>query len=442
LDGLRASIKIRVSEGKIVAMRAYKAVAVLAAVALFGAGCSGSGSGSSNSSGNGSSSGAKLTFWNGFTASDRQFVEQIVKNYNAKSSNKVDMTIEPWDTIYQKLQTSLPTGQGPDMPALDPSLVAQYASSGLIQPLDDLYGNGGIDKSIVPKAFFDVASYNGHVYAAPMTVATVMLYYNKKMFKEAGIASPPKTMDEMLQDAIKLTKNGPNGKQYGLVLADNAVPQWWSIFAWAYGGNLVSPDGKTSMLTDPNTIKGFQAWADAQKTGKISPVGTAGAAGDQLFQTQKAAMLLNGPWVTAGFTDAKVPYDVVPVPVGPVGQSRTLAVGATITVAKATKNKAAAEDFIKYWFSPESQLIYAGGAGSSPARTDMAAQLGKLKNPYPAKFAAVLPTAQYYLAGLKNYSQVDTDVITPAVQKILRGADVTSTLKEADGKLNALLKQQ
>src|ERR1051325_2880525 len=125
-------------------MRAYKAVAVLAAVAVFGTGCSSSGS--SSSSGNGPSSGATLTFWNGFTASDKQFVEQIVKNYNAKSSNKVDMTIEPWDTIYQKLQTSLPTGQGPDMPALDPSLVAQYASSGLIQPLDDLYGSGGIDK--------------------------------------------------------------------------------------------------------------------------------------------------------------------------------------------------------------------------------------------------------------------------------------------------------
>jgi multiple sugar transport system substrate-binding protein len=421
-------------------MRAYKAATVLAAMALLGAGCSSSGS--SGSSGSGASSGGHLTFWNGFTASDRQFVEQIVKNYNAKSTNKVDMTIEPWDTIYQKLQTSLPTGQGPDMPALDPSLVAQYASSGLIQPVDDLYGSGGIDKSVVPKAFFDVASYNGHVYAAPMTIATVMLYYNKKMFQEAGIASPPKTIAEMLQDAVKLTKSGPNGKQYGLVLPDNAVPQWWAIFAWAYGGGLVSPDGKTSMLKDPNTNKGFQAWADAQKTGQISPVGLGGAAGDQLFQTQKAAMELNGPWVTAGFTQAKVPYGVVPVPVGPAGQSRTLAVGATITIGKGTKQKAAAEDFIKYWFSPASQLIYAGGAGSSPARTDMAGQLSKLSNPYPAKFAAVLPTAQYYLAGLKNESQADSDVIAPAVQAILRGADVTSTLTAADGKLNALLKQQ
>jgi len=268
-----------------------------------------------------------------------------------------------------------------------------------------------------------------------------MLYYNKKMFQEAGIASPPKTIDEMLQDAVKLTKKGANGQQYGLLLPDNAVPQWWAIFVWAYGGKLISDDGKTGMLTDPNTIKAFQAWADAQKNGHISPVGLGGAAGDQLFQTQKAAMELNGPWVTSGFTGAKVPYDVVQVPLGPSGKERTLAVGATITIGKGSKHKAEAEDFIKYWFQPQSQLIYAKGAGSSPARTDMASTLKGLSNPFPAKFAAVLPDAQYYLAGLKNESQVDSDVITPAVQAIMRGADVTKTLQSANDKLNTLLKQ-
>lgn len=422
-------------------MRRYRWLLPLAVAGMVATACT-SGSGGNSASGGNSKSGATMTFWNGFTASDRQYVEQIVSKYNKQSPNKVNMTIEPWDTIYQKLQTSLPTGQGPDMPALDPSLVVQYASAGLIQPVDDLYGSGGLNKSVIPKAFFDVASYNGHIYAAPMTIATVMLYYNKKMFQQAGIASPPKTMDEMLQDAIKLTKNGPHGQQYGLVLPDNAVPQWWAIFAWAYGGNLVSADGKKSMLTDPNTIKGFQAWANAQKKGHISPVGVAGAAGDQLFQTQKAAMELNGPWVTSGFTQAKVPYGVVPVPVGPSGKERTLAVGATITIGKGTKYKAQAENFIKYWFTPQSQMIYAGGAGSSPARTDMTAQLSKISNPYPAKFAAVLPDAQYYLAGLKNESQADSDVITPAVQAILRGADVTKTLQSADSKLNTVLKQQ
>src|SRR3954447_25513261 len=123
-EGLGADFKSRAaSEEKKVTMRAYKAAAALAAVALLSAACSSSAS--SSSSGNGASTGANLTFWNGFTASDRQFVEQIVNNYNAKGTNKADMTIEPWDTIYQKPQPSLPTGQAPDMPALDPSLVAQ-----------------------------------------------------------------------------------------------------------------------------------------------------------------------------------------------------------------------------------------------------------------------------------------------------------------------------
>ena len=119
-------------------MRIPKSLLALTACAALAAGCSStngsstSTSGSTKSSGGASSSGATMTFWNGFTASDRQFVEQIVNGYNSSSKNKVNMTIEPWDTIYQKLQTSLPTGQGPDMPALDPSLAAAYVTDGTL----------------------------------------------------------------------------------------------------------------------------------------------------------------------------------------------------------------------------------------------------------------------------------------------------------------------
>lgn len=404
--------------------------------ATVAASCGGGGPSGGTSSGP-----AEMTFWNGFTASDRKYVEQIVRNYNQSSKNHIDMTIEPWDTIYQKLQTSLATGQGPDMTGMDPSLVAQYASNGLLQPLDDLYGPGGIDKSIVPQAFFNIAKVNGHIYAAPMTVATVMLYYNKDLFKAAGISSPPKTIDEMLADAAKLTKKTSKGQQYGLLLPDHDVIQWWALFAWAYGGDIVSSDHKSSKLTDAGTVQGFQAWADAQRQSHISPVGTSGAEGDQLFQTQKAAMEFNGPWVTSGFTQAGVNYDVVPVPVGSLGKSRTLAAGAAMAIGKPSKYKKQDEDFIKYWYSKKSELIYAKGAGSSPGRTDMLDQLAKLDNPYPAKFAAQLPNAAYYLAGLKDVSHVGDDIITPAVQSILRGADVQKTLSEANSKLNEALAQ-
>jgi ABC-type glycerol-3-phosphate transport system substrate-binding protein len=309
-----------------------------------------------------------------------------------------------------------------------------------VQSLDDAYSKGLLDKNVIPSAFVDMATINGHVYAAPMTLTPIMLFYNKTMFQQAGIAQPPATMDDLWKDAATLTTTGANGQQYGLMLADHGVVQWWAILANGYGGGILSPDGKQSMLTDPHTVAAFKAVSDAQTSKQISPVGVSGADGDQIFQTQKAAMLINGPWVTAGFTKAGLQYDAVPIPVGPSGKPTTLLAGAILVVAKGSKHANEAFQFMQYWNSKDSQAIYANGAGSSPARTDMTDMLSK-DNPFPAKFAAQLATGQFYLAGLKNESQADMDIIAPAVQAILRGEPVDSTLSLAHEKLNALLKQ-
>jgi multiple sugar transport system substrate-binding protein len=382
-----------------------------------------------------------LTFWNGFTASDRQFVEQIVNTFNQNHKDvQINMTIEPWDSIYQKLQAGLTTGSGPDIAGMDPSLLAQYATSGAVQPLDDAYNQGLLDKNVIPPAFTSLATINGHMYAAPMTLTPIMFFYNKAMFQKAGISQPPATMDDMWKDAEALTTNGANGQQYGLMLADHGVVQWWAILASAYGGGIVSPDGKQSMLNDPHTVAAFKALQDAMNSKQISPVGVSGADGDQIFQTQKVAMLMNGPWVTSGFTQAGLEYDAVPIPVGPSGKPTSLLAGAIMVLGKGSKHSKEAFEFMQYWNTKEAQAIYANGAGSSPARTDMADTLSK-DNPFPAKFAGQLATGQFYLAGLKNESQADSDIITPAVQAILRGQPVDSTLSQANDKLNALLQQ-
>jgi multiple sugar transport system substrate-binding protein len=382
-----------------------------------------------------------LTFWNGFTASDRTFVEQIVNNWNQSHKDvQINMTIEPWDSIYQKLQAGLTTGSGPDIAGMDPSLLAQYVSGGAVQSLDDAYSKGLLDKNVIPPAFLSMATIDGHVYAAPMTLTPIMLYYNKTLFQQAGIAQPPATMDDLWKDAATLTTTGANGQQYGLMLPDHAVPQWWAILANSYGGGIVSADGKQSMLKDPKTIAAFKALSDIQASKQITPVGVGGADGDQTFQTQKAAMLINGPWVTAGFTQAGLQYDAVPIPVGPSGKSTTLLAGAILVVGKGSKHANEAMQFMQYWNSKDAQAIYANGAGSSPARTDMADALSK-DNPFPAKFAGQLANGQFYLAGLKNESQADSDIIQPAIQAILRGQPVEATLSQADEKLNTLLKQ-
>lgn len=383
-----------------------------------------------------------MTFWNGFTASDRQYIVDIVNRWNKNNpKSKVDMTIEPWDTEYGKLPTSLATGQGPDLPAMDVELLPTYTHSKVLEPVDGVWHGHGMKKSMFPKSYIESATIQGHFWALPMTIEPIMLYYNKKMFSDAGITGPPSTMDDLFKIAIELTKVGSNGQQYGFVMADNAVTSWWTIIAYAYGGGLISSNGKKSLLDDPNTIKAWQTWADAQKQHKISPVGLSGADGDQLIQTSKGAMEMSGPWLTAGFTQAGLDFDVAPIPVGPAGHSITLGGASVIPLAKSSASKKEeAEAFMAFFNSKWAQILYAKGAGGAPSRVDLLSDLKTISNPYPAKFAAVQASARVELPGTRVYNEIMTNVVTPAVQAVIRGADVKSTLKKAADDMNDLLK--
>ena len=126
------------------------------------------------------------------------------------------MTIQPWDSIAQKLPTAMASGSGPDIatPDYNVGTIRQYISNGLMAPIDQLLGSGPnqVPASVLPPAVKDAFTVNGHLYAAPANWATLELYYNKTMFAKAGISGPPATMAQLESDAVKLTlKSGSNG---------------------------------------------------------------------------------------------------------------------------------------------------------------------------------------------------------------------------------------
>jgi multiple sugar transport system substrate-binding protein len=382
-----------------------------------------------------------LSFWTGFTGGDRPAYEGMIAQFNATHPGiQVTMDVQPWDTIAQKLPTALATGQGPDLatPDYNVATIIQYIKAGTIAPLDAAYGEGsdkvqtGALASTIVKSF----TLGGHIYAVPANFATLLLYYNKKLFAQAGIRKPPATMAEMRADAVKLTNTSKH--QYGIALADHQTIPMWPILMWAEGGDITNQHG-CATLTNQKTVAAINSWATLVATKGISPVGLTGQGADNLFAAQKAAMEINGPWAVGEYTPAKVSYDTVPVPIGASGKHVTLASTVPIVVNKASKNLPAVYTFLAWWTSKSAQEYLAVHSGFPPARTDMANDKTLATNTFVPKFAAAVPYARLYLPKVEKFAQADGDVITPMIGRVTRGANVAKTLASANKDLKSLL---
>ena len=384
-----------------------------------------------------------LTFLAGFTGGDRPAYEGLVKQFNDTHPNiEVRMDIQPWDTIVQELPGAIATGKGADLatPHFSEGSIFEYAKNGSILPLDEAYGTGAgkIERSAIPQAAIDAFTYQDKLYAAPANFATLLLYHNLDMLKEAGL-SVPRTTDELRDAAVKLTKKDAGGEvtQYGLVLADHATIPMWPILIWAEGGEIVGSDG-CSALDDPKTIAAVQKWADLVVNQNISPVGLTGQEADNLVAAGKAAMEMNGPWATGVYTPAGINFDVAPIPTGAGGEV-TLASTVPIVVNKNTKNAPAAFEFLAWWTSQEAQRALALGSGFPPARTDMGDDQELASHQWVPKFAAAAPNSRVYLAGVEQFAKVDSDIFTPAIQRVTRGESAQEVLTDAAKQMDTLL---
>ena len=380
-----------------------------------------------------------LTFWNGFTGPDRPTIEAITKEWSDKHPDTpVQMDIEPWDSMLQKLQASLASGEGPDVVAFDSSQLPRYADSGFILDLTEYVKPGsGLDPSVWSDGLKQALQYDGKYYAAPMNFATLLMYYNKDILAKAGITAPPTTWAEWIDVIKKTTVTGADAT-YGLLLPDHETVPNWPILLWANGSDIVK-DGKAN-LTDPKAVEALKTWSDLVVNDKISPTELTGADADKLFQSGKAAMEITGPWMTNGFTAAGLNYDVAPIPTGPGGPV-TLSNAVVLVINKNTKNLQAALDFVAMWGTKEAQAKLANETGFPPLRTDMAD--GKdLTNPWAVKFAQVVPVARFNLPGQLNFAQIDSDVFTPLIQTITLGKDTPENATQAaNDQLSSLLAQ-
>ncbi|WP_106814853.1 ABC transporter substrate-binding protein [Microbacterium timonense] len=409
--------------------RARSVVAVGATLALSGlvlAGCAGQGSGGSDDT----TSDGKivLDFWNGFTGPDGPALQQVVDDFNASQDEiEVKTNIMPWDTLYQKVLTSVAGSNGPDIIAMSATRMPQFADEGMFMPVDDWYDDSANDAGALTQAAVEASMYDGKNYGVPVNYATMMMYYNKDLFTAAGLdpEAPPTTWDEFAAMVPKLSTDGNgDGKPdvYAIALADHETVPIFPSLLWGTGGGIVSEDGKTSTLGDPESIEALDFWVNLVKDQKAAPIGLSGADADKLFQTGKAAIEIVGPWMTTGFDDAGLNYGLAKPFAGP-SDDAVLAdvVSMGIPSNASDEVKDAAYKFFAYWNSPDGQITWANGSGFPPTRSDVSGDI--TESPYPAIFGApdVADSARVLMPGIAAGGPILETVFTPALQRALNG---------------------
>lgn len=380
-----------------------------------------------------------ITFWNGFTGSDKETLEALVKEYNETNDKniEVDMTIMPWDSLYQKLSTVLSVGEGPDMLAMATERIGTYAEPGAFAEVNDVYEEGIVDESVIPETLKENLKYDGKYYGVPMNFATLLLYYNKTMFKDAGLdpEAPPATWEELEQYAQQIVDKTGN---YGFDMAVKETTPMWCIMLWGNGGDIIE-DGKAVFNSDQN-VETITRWAENIRDKKFGPEVLTGGEIDKLFESQKLGMYFCGPWATNGFENAGIDFGVAQAPKGPQEQV-TQANGVGLYLTSSSKKQEAVYDFFGWWNSKETQTKWSVGTGFPPARTDIGDSEELAKNPYIAEFSKPANESKMYLQQLTNFAEIDNQAIVPAFEKILlENADVKATLDEANEKIEALLK--
>mgnify|MGYP000451111314 CR=1 FL=1 len=279
-----------------------------------------------------------------------------------------------------KLQTMIAGGDAPDVMMLNTGQFEGLASRGALLALDDFVQKEGFDLSIYWPQAVEGCKYKGKLYGLPRDISNVILYYNKDMFDEAGVAYPTEdwTWDDFLKAAQALTKdkNG-DGKidQWGFAL--NNVVWVWAGFVWGNGGEILSPDRTQCLLTDPKTVEALKFYFDLMTKYQVSPPPGAlpeqSWAGDWMV-TQATAMGLFGPWFRPTLVTMEKPFrwDVAYPPKAPsTGKRGSVVYTDMWGIYSGSKVAEQAWDFIKFLTSQKGQEMWTeliGARSISPVK--------------------------------------------------------------------------
>ena len=345
-------------------------VAVLAAFAAAIAACGGGGDDAGGGQASGPATGT-ITVWARDT--QKQFMNTLADAYNKSHKAQAKISIIPSAQFVQKFGTAAAGGTAPDVASIDLVFLPYFASQGALDDITSLAEGLPYQDDLSP-AHRRLAQYQGKTYALPFTAEASVLFYNTDLFKKAGLDpdKPPTNYAEYIEYAKKIRELGSDTYGFAFAGACGGCNVFeFTPHIWASGGDVLSADGQKAMLDTPEVTDALEFYREMWTAGVMPPgVKTdAGSLQATSFSGGKVGMTHLGAFAVSTFEKAKVNFDVAPIP-GKDGGSASFAGGDEIAIPAGSKNKAAAQEFVKWATGEQAQTVLAK-AGIVPVRTDL-----------------------------------------------------------------------
>ncbi len=204
----------------------------------------------------------EVTFWHSFASGEgaKAIAAMVQRFHTARPDVRVKAEFAgSYGDVVTKLQAAIPARRQPHLVMLEITRYGLFAERGALVPLEPYFAREGkaFVERIRPFAR-EAALYKGKSYVLPFNVSTPLLYYNKDLFRAAGLdpEKAPATWDELLAAAQKVHRvEGGRTTVFGI----NTPPQWvrWAMTHQA-GGGWVEPDTDAVLIDRPESIEAYR----------------------------------------------------------------------------------------------------------------------------------------------------------------------------------------
>jgi len=386
----------------------------------------------------------KISFWYSVGGNVRDAVESAIKEYNASQSKYVveGVFAGNYEESLQKIMAAIASGNAPVLIQQAHVYAPQLLDANMLEVLDPYIAKDKtFPKDLFIESLFQSNVFNGKTYGIAFNCSTPIMYYNKDLFRKAGLNPEkfPETWNEFYEAAKKIKALGKD--QYAFILSYGSG---WILQAliWQFGADMMTPENSRVMWNDKEhieAVKFFKKLVDE----KIAIY----KGGEPDFFSGKAAVMMES---TASLTRIKgmATFDMGTA-VFPKGTTRAVPLGGgSLYIFRRNPQslKEGAWDFIKFMTSKESQMKWAEATGYLVVRKDAREALEKegfimkdkrynttyLELPY---IVTENKTSYPYFLALRTIYNDTWD------KTMMQGGDVQSIFDEAAKKANAFIKE-